>query len=267
LWWIVEDVICTCGPQDQPFEEQHSTVSIAVVVSGSFQYRADSRMGAGSELMTPGALLLGNAGQYFECRHTHGAGDRCISFRYRLDYFASLAADLGANDSTSPFCVARVPPLRSLSPVVGLSCARLIGSNSASWEEVGLRLAAEVLRVSEGLSRNAREVSREDVARVTHVVRTIERRLDSALTLDAMARTVELSPYYFLRTFERVTGVTPHQYVLRTRLREAATRLAADDSRVLDIALDCGFGDASNFNHAFRAEFGVAPRTFRDRRP
>jgi AraC-like DNA-binding protein len=57
--------------------------------------------------------------------------------------------------------------------------------------------------------------------------------------------------------------VTPHQYVLRARLREAATRLAADASKVLDVALDCGFGDVSNFNRSFRAEFGVAPRVFR----
>jgi AraC-like DNA-binding protein len=34
-------------------------------------------------------------------------------------------------------------------------------------------------------------------------------------------------------------------------------------SRVLDIALDCGFGDVSNFNRAFRAEFGVSPRVYR----
>src|ERR671911_136245 len=71
--WTVEDVVCTCGPQDHPFEEQHSTVSIAIVAAGSFQYKADCRTGRGSELMTPGSLLLGNAGQYFECAHTHGA--------------------------------------------------------------------------------------------------------------------------------------------------------------------------------------------------
>jgi NAD(P)-dependent dehydrogenase (short-subunit alcohol dehydrogenase family) len=33
--------------------------------------------------------------------------------------------------------------------------------------------------------------------------------------------------------------------------------------RILDIALDCGFSDLSNFNRAFRAEFGVSPRVYR----
>ena len=81
--------------------------------------------------------------------------------------------------------------------------------------------------------------------------------------LEAMARSAGVSPYHFLRTFERLTGVTPHQYVLRARLREAALRVVAEPDRILDIALDCGFGDVSNFNRAFKTEFGVAPRTFR----
>jgi AraC family transcriptional regulator len=48
-------------------------------------------------------------------------------------------------------------------------------------------------------------------------------------------------------------------------LREAAIRLVSADShaRILDIALDSGFGDVSNFNRAFRAEFGATPRVYR----
>jgi methylphosphotriester-DNA--protein-cysteine methyltransferase len=58
-------------------------------------------------------------------------------------------------------------------------------------------------------------------------------------------------------------GVPPHQYILRLRLRHAATRLAVEPGNVLDISFDTGFGDVSNFNRAFRAEFGVSPRLYR----
>jgi AraC-like DNA-binding protein len=91
----------------------------------------------------------------------------------------------------------------------------------------------------------------------------IECHPDGTLTLASLAREAGLSPYHFLRIFKRLTGATPHQYVLRARLRKGAMRVAAEGAKVVDIALDCGFGDVSNFNHAFRAEFGVSPRVYR----
>ena len=69
--------------------------------------------------------------------------------------------------------------------------------------------------------------------------------------------------FHFIRTFHQLTGVSPHQYVMRARLREAVARLVDASAKVLDVGLDCGFGDASNFTHAFRPEFGVSPRAFR----
>ena len=58
-------------------------------------------------------------------------------------------------------------------------------------------------------------------------------------------------------------GVTPHQYLVRTRLRRAA-RLLADGARsITDVALDVGFGDLSNFVRTFHRAAGVSPRRFR----
>ena len=42
-----------------------------------------------------------------------------------------------------------------------------------------------------------------------------------------------------------------------------ATRLASERTQVIDVAFDSGFGDASSFDHAFRAEFGVSPARYR----
>jgi hypothetical protein len=74
--WAVSDFVCTATPSHKPFEEQHSSFSIAVVTGGTFQYRSNH----GCALMMPGSLLLGNAGAPFECGHEHGTGDRCLSF-------------------------------------------------------------------------------------------------------------------------------------------------------------------------------------------
>jgi AraC-like DNA-binding protein len=91
----------------------------------------------------------------------------------------------------------------------------------------------------------------------------IENCPDEEYALSKLAREAKHSPYHFLRIFHQVTGLTPHQYIRRVRLRRAATQLIVKRERVLDIAFGSGFGDVSNFNHAFRAEFGVSPRSYR----
>ncbi len=258
--WTVSDVVCTSGPQDRPFEERHAGVSIAIVVAGSFQYRSS----ASQELMTPGSLLLGNPGQCYECGHEHGSGDRCLSFYYAPDYFEDLWA--GLRGSKRGFRMLRLPAGRELSPLVARACAALQspgGSAIEIWEELSLQLASQTASLTAGFSADAEAAPPSAVARVTRVLRSIERHSEMNLGLGALAREAGLSRYHFLRTFQRLTGQTPHQYLLRGRLREAATRLAAEPAKILEIALDCGFGDVSNFNRAFRAEFGVSPRAYR----
>jgi AraC-like DNA-binding protein len=275
--WRVADLICTSGPQDRPFEEQHSQVSIAIVLAGTFQYRTPDSSRTG-ELMTPGSLLLGNPGQCFECDHRHGTGDRCLSFSYAPEYFALVASHAGSATGRRPFPTPRLPLLRALSPLISEIVIAQMEAQPAreqggatnltlalAWEEFAIQLAASALQLADSARRCLADALPSTMARVTRAVRTIENQADSDLTIARLAREAGLSPYHFLRSFAQLTGVTPHQYLLRARLREAATRLATQTASVLEIALDCGFGDVSNFNRAFRKEFGTHPRGFRRR--
>ena len=257
--WTVGDVLCTSGPQDRPFDEQHNRHVIAVVVAGTFQYR--SVVGCG--LMTPGSLMLGNHGQCFECRHDHGEGDRCVSFWFAPDYFEELAADVGTGRGVAGFSAARLPPIRALSSLVARAAIGVVSKRDTPWEELGIRLAGRAVMLAAGVSSDSYTAPSNAEARVSRTVRSIDQRLDEALTVRDLAQEARVSPYHFLRTFERVTGVTPHQYIMRARLRAAAIRLVSDAGSVLDIALDCGFGDVSNFNRAFRKDYGRSPLDYR----
>jgi AraC-like DNA-binding protein len=248
--WSVSEVLCTFGPQDRPFEEQRSDASIAMVASGTFVYRGS----AGRELMTPGSLLLGSAGQPFECSHDHGAGDRCISFSYSPEYLDRL-------DVAPSFRAQRLPALREISPLLARAEAALAGAEQITWAELAVELAARASALDRGFGADASSAASR--ARVAHLVRAIEGEPGREYELDAMAREARLSPYHFLRIFRQVTGITPHQHLLRRRLQRAAARLAAEPTKIVEIALECGFGDVSNFNRTFRAEFGASPRAWR----
>ena len=66
-----------------------------------------------------------------------------------------------------------------------------------------------------------------------------------------------------LRLFGEVLHVTPHQYLVRSRLRHAAALLADAERPVTDVALDVGFADLSNFVRSFRRATGFTPPAFR----
>ena len=72
-----------------------------------------------------------------------------------------------------------------------------------------------------------------------------------------------MAPYHFLRVFRQVAGMTPHQFVLRTRLHRAAVRLRGSDESISAIAFDVGFNDLSTFNRRFRRVMGVSPSAYR----
>ena len=127
-------------------------------------------------------------------------------------------------------------------------------------------LAGAAVATLTGLRRE-RAPSRRDERRISDALRRIEKSAHEPVRLTWLARDAAMSPYHFLRIFRQVAGLTPHQYVLRTRLHRAALRLRLTGESVSAIAFDAGFNDLSSFNRRFRAVMGAAPGTYRRRRP
>lgn len=252
--WRVVDIVCTAGPSDRPFEERQGSTSVSLVLSGSFTQRSDG----GSALLSAGSCLLVNAAQPFECAHRHGEGDRCLSFQFAPELFARLAYDAGA--ARPRFAHPRLPPLRTLAPLTARAMTAL--TRGDSFEEIAFEWAGAALALTAAPRREAVPAG-ADTGRITTVLRHLESRIAAPQSLTDLARVAGLSPYHFLRTFKAVTGITPHQWVLRARLRRAAHLLATTREPVTTIALGVGFADLSNFIRTFRAEFGMSPRRYR----
>jgi hypothetical protein len=194
--WSVEDVVCSRGPRDRRFEEQHNGFVIAVVTSGTFQYRSSGSNG--EEMMTPGSLLLGSPGQCFECGHEHGVGDRCLSFHFAADYFDEIADGRGARKALRGFRSPKLSPVRALSPIVADACAALAGSSDVAWEELGIRLAARALQMDDQSQSALSAASPAAVARITESVRSIEEQATSDRTLVRLAGEAGFSPFHYL---------------------------------------------------------------------
>ena len=257
--WQVTDVVCTAGPNDRPFEEQHGSVCIAAVSEGTFQYRTKN----GTAVLAPGALVLGDAGNWFECDHEHGVGDRCLALHLTPAYWEEIVASVPDARRTD-FVVSHLPPRLQLVPLLAAAEAARDG-DAAEFEELVLRLAGTVVMALAGSEGTGRRPSKRDERRVTGVLRRIEDSSHESLPLADLARDAAMSPYHFLRTFMQVVGMTPHQFALRTRLHRAAVRLRRSDEPVSAIAFEVGFNDLSTFNRRFRRVMGTSPSGWRAR--
>jgi AraC family transcriptional regulator len=255
--WQVEDVICSAGPHDSPFEEQHASVCVAAVTRGTFQYRTPN----GRATLVPGALMLGNPGDCFECGHEHGVGDRCLSFHFEPEYFEEVVASVPRARHLT-FTMPRLSPSEALLSVIS---AAETADDDLGFEEAALRVAAAAVTVETGAGEVVGNPRQE--RRVTEVLRRIEAEPEEPVTLGQLAGDAAMSPYHFLRTFGAISGVTPYQFVLTQRLRRAAVRLRRTTDPISAIAYEAGFNDLSTFNRRFRRVVGVTPGTWRTRRP
>ena len=262
--WEMQELICTAGPQDRPFEERHGSVIIAGVMSGTFLYRT----GTGKALLPPVGLLLGNVGQCFCCSHEHGAGDRCISLRLTPEYWETLVAEVPGMRSTT-FARPMLSPSPALAPVTAALASAATLEKPALLELVPL-WAETVMQLTHGERPEWGNASPRYVRRVTEAVRHIERSIHEAqeddLSLDALADRAHMSRYHFRRTFRNVVGMTPYQYVLHLRMKRAAHRLLNTDEPISTIAFDAGITDLSTFHRRFRRIMGKSPGTFRRQR-
>jgi len=249
----VVDYRCGLGPADVPFVERHDGFSVSYVRAGSFGYRARGR----SFELVAGSLLVGHPDDEYVCTHEHVCGDECLCFHLSPALVEALGGRAGI------WRTGCVPPLPELMVLGELAQAAADGGSDVGLDEVGMALVSRFVDLASGRTPAPRPARPADRRRAVEAAAFIDAHSHQPIDLGRTARKVGLSAFHFLRLFAGVIGVTPHQYLVRSRLRRAA-RLLADDTRsVTDVAFDVGFGDLSNFVRTFHRAAGVSPRTFR----
>lgn len=251
----VIDYRCDATPADRPFVEAHKAHSISYVRRGSFGYNT---RGKSFELVA-GSVLVGQRDDEFMCTHDHHeCGDECLSFH--LD--PAFAETLG--DKNKIWRVGALPPLPRLVVLGELAQAAADERSDVGIDEIAMLFAARFAELVGGHSHRQGAISPRDRRRAVASAMWLDANAHRDVDLTSTAREAGLSAFHFLRVFADVVGVTPHQYLVRTRLRRAARLLADRDRAITDIALDVGFADLSNFVRTFHRAAGVSPRAFRN---
>jgi AraC-like DNA-binding protein len=249
----VSDFRCDAAPGDAPFMEQHRCHSISYVRKGSFGCHSRGRF---TELVA-GSVLVGHPGDEYVCSHDHVCGDECLSFFLQPDLVETIG------DRANIWQIGSTPPLPELMVFGELAQASAEGRSDIGLDEIGQLFAGRFVEVISGRAPKPFSASARDRRRAVETALWIDAHSHQEIDLEQAARQADISLFHFLRLFAGVLGVTPHQYLVRSRLRHAARLLADQDRSITDVAYDVGFGDLSNFVRTFHRAAGVSPLKFR----
>ena len=99
--------------------------------------------------------------------------------------------------------------------------------------------------------------------RIRKVTTVLDQEYRDPPTVEQLADEIGLSASRLAHLFRDEMGKSIQSYVLDRRLVMAAMLIVQTHERISQIAYSVGFGDVSNFNHAFKRRFAMSPRQYR----
>jgi AraC-like DNA-binding protein len=227
------------GPGSRTDLHRHHCVQLVMALDGTLRFRQGQRQ----RWTTCSAVLVRP-----DARHEVDARGTDV-----LIAFVDAESELGAALATrTPSLVSPIPPAT-------------VGEWRTQLGEAGSLTAARVEPWVTGTLLCDRRPPSID-HRVQRVLRNLPNRLAEAdaVSLEAVAASVGLSPSRFLHLFTASVGVPLRPYVLWLRLQCGARELARGRS-VADAAYAAGFSDAAHFTRTFRRMIGATPRQIQKR--
>jgi AraC-like DNA-binding protein len=107
------------------------------------------------------------------------------------------------------------------------------------------------------------EKAAEEIPAVARARVYIADRFAEELSLNEVAHAVNMSAFYFCKTFKKSTGMTFTDYLARVRVEKVKNLLLNPHKRVSEAAYEAGFQSLSQFNRVFRRIAGESPTTYR----
>ena len=139
-------------------------------------------------------------------------------------------------------------------------------ASSLMLESIARTLVIHLLRTHSEVAARPLQHADRPARRIQRVIEQMRSCMEDDLSVGQLAETGGLSRSQFVRAFRDATGVPPHRYLRGLRIEKAQELLERTDLSVIDVALTCGFGQASHFATAFRGVTGFSPRAWREAR-
>jgi AraC-like DNA-binding protein len=233
------------------------TIGINYSGQGSFMCRGETHHAytGGVNLLNPGEVHTGQA------ESEMGWGYRAIYFEVPL--VKAIVSKLGWSETQLPYFSATI--VRDDS-VRRLLC-QLIGALESCFIdrlELDFLMLGFFAELFSRYSKNKNKATKIGTEK-TSVIKAMDYLHDhykSDISIDELAKFINLSPFYLMRVFQRELGIAPYGYLLNVRLMKAKEALTGIKT-IAEVAVENGFYDQSHFTKSFKRVFGVTPGQYK----
>ncbi len=227
----------------------HDEYGIGVMLAGAQR----SWSGRGFVEAGVGDLIMANPGEVHDGAPIGG------SRRWAMMYMspaamAAIAVDISEGRLADMEFVAPVVRRHAAGRRFAAAYAALVGCDEDVADEQMTLLVAELL----GETERSRAASSPSIERARSRIDTdpaARHSLDDLATLSGIGR------FQTLRSFARLTGLTPHAYIVQRRL-DLARSMIRNGAALADTAIATGFADQSHFHRSFVRRYGVTPGAY-----
>lgn len=258
----VHNFLCQCQQCKLSAWEHQETFSIAFIRQGNFTFKVfRNDLDAFN-----GLFLVCKPGYEHRVGHVHAMPDQCTIFSFPAVHAAQLeeqGRELSwflKNPDLHAVLIKATPEMEYLHHRIFHLLQK--PHFPRLWiEQMLVELFSLVL--SRGQNKSipplTEKQKRNHLPLIAAVKTFISDNFSEDISLPQLATVGHLSPFHFNRLFKQMTGITPYNYLLQVRLKEAHLQLRHSSQPVTHIAFDTGFNSLEHFSAAYKKQFGLSP--------
>lgn len=215
------------------------------------------------QAFTKGKILMVNPGDSWYCPHGHNT-KQYLSLLIKPDLVNRVAQEMDFSGNIrflqlqNPYSNELMQAIRSFEKET-----RHPDKMPLMLDCIGIQIVALLLREFKTNLKKYPVYNSDGDAYINSAIEYMQVFYSSNITIADICQEVNVSPFHFIRTFKQKTGMSPHQYLLKVRIKKAQELLRLRQYSVGEAAMLCGFVNVSHFSNKFKEMTGNSPSSYK----
>jgi AraC family transcriptional regulator len=247
-------------------EQRNARHQVVVLLSGSFTSVAESATGRRrSAFRDVGHTPIIPAGQSYSAYWENELEDLSIYLDPSLLARAASEAMISEKVELVEACDASDPVIRQIAMAFKAEAEAEGPAGRLYAESLANVLAVHLLRnYTQQRHRLPAALGGLTGRKLNLATEFIRENIERDLGITEIANAVDLSPFHFARSFKQATGVSPHQFLIKSRIERAKALLAKSELPIVEVGFRVGFKNQSHFTTLFRKLTSLTPKAYRE---